>query len=190
MTHEAHHLAFDDLAARIAALGPAPRDLGRVHLVVARPEVDARLTPARCRLSPTDGVENDRWAKREVPMPDAQVTVMRADIATVFANGQALSLTGDNLLVELDLSPANLPLGTRVRVGTAVCEVTAKPHRGCDKFAARFGQAAQDLTAADAFLLMRLRGLYLKVNVEGEVGPGDSIEVIERPRICPSLRIP
>ena len=185
MTLEAQHLSFDDLAVRIASLGPVPRDTGRIALVVARPDVDARETPARCRLSPEGGVENDRWSKREPVIADAQITIMRADVAKVFANGQALSLSGDNLLVELDLSPANLPLGTRIRVGTALCEVTAKPHRGCDKFAARFGQAARDITGADAFVLMRLRGLYVRVTAAGEVGPGDSIDVIERPRIYP-----
>jgi MOSC domain-containing protein YiiM len=183
--HLSHHLSFDDLSARIAALAPAPRDSGRIALVVARPDVDARLTPARCRLSPEGGVDGDRWAKRVPPIADAQITIMRADVSTVIANGQSPSLSGDNLLVELDLSPANLPLGTRLRVGTAVCEVTSKPHRGCDKFAARFGQAARDITTADAFALMRLRGLYVRVLAEGEVGPGDRIEVIERPRISP-----
>ena len=61
------------------------------------------------------------------------------------ANGQPLFLFGDNLLVELDVSPANLPTGTRLQVGTALCEVTPKPHTGCGKFAARFGQDARDL---------------------------------------------
>jgi MOSC domain-containing protein YiiM len=185
MTFEAYHLSFDDLATRIAALSPVPRDSGRIQLVVARPDVDLRETPARCRLSVEGGIENDRWSKREMPIADAQITVMRADVAAVIANGQPLSLSGDNLLVELDLSPANLPLGTRLRVGTALCEVTAKPHRGCDKFANRYGQAARDITAADAFVLMRLRGLYIRVTAPGEVGPGDSIDVIERPRISP-----
>jgi hypothetical protein len=185
MTLEAHHLSFDDLATRIAALAPAPRDSGRVRLIVARPEIDARETPARCRLSLEGGVESDRWSRREPRILDAQISVMRADVASVIANGQELSLSGDNLLVELDLSPENLPLGTRLRVGTAVCEVTEKPHRGCTKFADRFGQAARDITSAEAFLLMRLRGLYFRVTLPGEVSPGDAIEVIERPRISP-----
>jgi MOSC domain-containing protein YiiM len=162
-------------------LPPPPTDEGTVVLVVARPEVDARLTPARCRLTPEGGVDGDRWSKRANPHLDSQITVMRADVARLFANGQPLSLFGDNLLIELDLSPANLPTGTRLRVGTALCEVTPQPHTGCGKFAARFGQDARDITAAPAFLDQRLRGLYIRVIEAGEVGPGDPVRVVSRP---------
>ena len=51
-------------------------------------------------------------------------------------------LAGDQLYVELDLSPANLPAGTRLAVGSAVIEITGQPHLGCAKFAARFGHDA------------------------------------------------
>ena len=115
------------------------------------------------------------------PSPDAQITVMRADVARLFAGDQPLSLFGDNLLVELDLSPANLPVGTRLRIGSALCEVTPKPHTGCGKFSARFGEDARAVTAAPAFADWRLRGLYIRVLEPGEVSPGDPIQVLARP---------
>jgi MOSC domain-containing protein YiiM len=176
------HLSEDEIARALAALPPPPRDEGEVALVVARPEAGERLTPARCRLTPEGGVEGDRWVKRENPVQSAQVSVMRADVARLFANGQALSLFGDNLIVNLDLSPENLPLGARLRVGTALCEVTEKPHTGCVKFAARFGQAARDTTGAPEHRALRLRGLYVRVIEAGEVGPGDRVRVLTRPR--------
>ena len=134
------HLPAAVLRERLHDLPPAPRDSGEVVLAVARPSVEERQTPARCALTPEAGVENDRWGKKQRSNPEMQITVMRADVARVIANGQPLSLFGDNLLVELDLSPENLPTGTRLRVGTALCEVTPYPHTGCGKFAARFGQ--------------------------------------------------
>jgi MOSC domain-containing protein YiiM len=175
------HLTTEALETALGQLPPPPADEGVVALVVARPEVEARRTPARCRLTPEEGVEGDRWRRRENPDPRAQITVMRADVARLFANGQPLSLFGDNLLVELDLSLANLPPGTRLSVGTALCEVTPQPHTGCGKFAARFGQDARDLTAAPAFRDQRLRGLYIRVLEAGEVGPGDPVRVLSRP---------
>jgi MOSC domain-containing protein YiiM len=175
------HLAYEALEEGLQQLPPPPTDEGTVSLVVARPAVEERRTPARCRLTPEGGVDGDRWAQRENPSPQAQITVMRADVARLFANGQPLSLFGDNLLVELDLSPANLPAGTRLRVGTALCEVTPQPHTGCGKFAARVGQDARDLTAAPAFQDWRLRGLYIRVLEPGDVGPGDPIRVLSRP---------
>ncbi len=175
------HLAYETLENGLRQLPAPPAQAGSVFLVVARPESEARLTPQRCRLTRDGGVEGDRWSRRENPDPLAQITVMRADVARLFANGQSLALFGDNLLVDLDLSPSNLPAGTRLQVGAAVCEVTAKPHTGCGKFAARFGQDARELTAAPDFREQRLRGLYIRVVEPGEVAPGDPITVLWRP---------
>lgn len=180
MPDEHVHLPHVKLAERISRLDPPPRDAGLVALVVVRPEVGTRKTPSRCRLSPEAGVEDDRWSKREKRVLDAQISVMRADVARVIANGQSLDLSGDNLLVDIDLSPENLPAGTRVRIGAALCEVTPKPHTGCAKFAARFGQPARDITGAAEFASLRLRGLYVKVIEAGEVSPGDAIVVLDR----------
>jgi MOSC domain-containing protein YiiM len=174
------HLPYTTLEERIAALPRAPVDEGRIALLVVRPETDARLTPPRGRLTPEGGVEGDRWSKRESPVRDAQITVMRADVAAVIANGQSLALPGDNLLVHLDLSRDNLPDGSLLRVGTALVEVTPKPHNGCAKFAARFGDDARAITAADRFKSWRLRGIHVRVVEAGEVGPGDAIAVLRR----------
>jgi MOSC domain-containing protein YiiM len=172
------HLRYAELAERIARLPPPPTDDGRVVLVVVRPATDERVLPARCRLTPEGGVEGDRWSQRETPVRDTQVTAMRADVARVLANGQPIQLAGDNLFVDLDLSPANLPAGIRLRVGSALCEVTPKPHNGCTKFAARFGDDALAITGAEAFRSWRLRGLHLSVLEAGEVAPGDRIAVL------------
>lgn len=172
---------LDHLESKLRDLPAAPTDTGSVVHVVARPQVDARELPERCRLTPETGVEGDRWAQHPSRDLDSQITVMRADVARLLCGGQPLSLFGDNLLVELDLSETNLPPGTTVRVGTALCEVTPKPHTGCAKFSARFGLDALHLTAAPAFLSWRLRGLHIRVLSAGEVGPGDRIEVLSRP---------
>jgi MOSC domain-containing protein YiiM len=175
------HLTYEALQQGLRQLPPPPTDEGAVVLVVVRPGVEERSTPSRCRLTPDGGVAQDRWAQRENPNPASQVTVMRADVARLFANGQPLSLFGDNLIVDLDLSTANLPPGTRLRVGTALCEVTPQPHTGCGKFASRVGQDARDLTAAPEFQEWRLRGLHFRVLEPGDVGPGDPIRVLSRP---------
>jgi MOSC domain-containing protein YiiM len=176
----AFHVPGDELVARLRALPAISADEGPLVLVVARPVAGERVTPQKCRLTPEGGVEGDRWILRENPSIRSQVTMMRADVARVFANGQPLSLFGDNLLVEIDLSTANLPAGTRVRVGDALCEVTDKPHTGCTKFAARFGQAARDLTTHEDFADWRLRGLHVQVIEAGDVSPGDRVRVVSR----------
>ncbi len=175
------HLPYHVLEQRIRLLPAPPTDRGSVAVVIARPVVDARRTPDRGRLTPEGGLEGDRWSEKLRPDIESQLTVMRADVAELFANGQPVALCGDNLLVNLDVSDANLPAGTRLRVGSALCEVTPKPHTGCGKFSERFGEDARAITAAPEFLDRRLRGLYVRVLEPGDVGPGDPIEVVSRP---------
>jgi len=105
---------------------------------------------------------------------------MRRDVAELIANGQPLNLFGDNLLVDLDISAANLPAGTRLRVGAALVEVTAKPHNGCVKFKGRFGLDALHFVQATPTRNQNLRGIYWRVVAPGEAGIGDQIEVIFR----------
>jgi len=172
------HLPFATLVERLRALPAATRDAGRVELVVSRPAVGERRTPERCVLNVDTGLEGDRWLDRENPKRTSQITVMRADVARVIANGQSLSLFGDNLLVDVDLSRENLPDGTRVRIGTAICAVTPKPHNGCSKFSARFGDDALRVLTSEEFNTWRLRGIHVEVLESGEVSPNDPIEVL------------
>ena len=64
--------------------------------------------------------------------------------------------------------------------GSAVLEVTAKPHEGCLKFRRRFGDGALRLTADPRFRPLRLRGIYVKVVEAGEIALGDRIGVLAR----------
>jgi hypothetical protein len=112
--------------------------------------------------------------------PDAPLAVMRRDVAELIANGQPLTLFGDNLFVELDLSAANLPVGARLRLGEAEAVVTAKPHNGCRKFNGRFGQDALRFVQQRPTRDQNFRGIYWKTIASGEVAVGDPIQVISR----------
>lgn len=98
----------------------------------------------------------------------------------MIANGQPLTLHGDNLFVSLDLSDDNLPIGSRIRLGDALLEVTPKAHNGCKKWALRFGLAPMRLNMATHFRPRHLRGIYLRVVEDGECGVGDRVRVVSR----------
>ena len=178
----ARFLPLDHLERSLAALRGAPVDRGRVALLVRRWEGGLRETPERVRLEPDAGLPGDAWGRLQNPRPEAQLTVMQIDVAELIANGQPLTLFGDNLFLDLDLSTTNLPTGSRLRAGGAILEVTPKPHNGCQKFHARFGPDALRLVSKPDLRHRNLRGIYMRVVRPGEVAPGDGVEVIARAR--------
>ncbi|RIL05387.1 MAG: MOSC domain-containing protein [Proteobacteria bacterium] len=175
----ARHKTEAALTAGLRGLPAAPRDAGRVALIVRRVN-GVRETPERVRLCTEGGVPGDDWTRRPPRDPDAQLAVLRHDVARLVANGQPLTLFGDNLLVELDVSAANLPVGTRLRVGAARVAMTPKPHNGCAKFRARFGPDALRFVQHAPTRDQNLRGVYWRVLEPGEVAVGDAIEVLAR----------
>ena len=179
-TEDTKHLPFDVLEAGLQPLAP-PKNGGQLEMIVVRGADGKRQTPKRIRLALDEGVPGYAWWRKPDRKSDSQISVMRADVARLFANGQELSVFGDNLLVHLDLSAGNLPTGTRLRLGSALLEVTPLPHTGCAKFRQRVGDDALRLTAAPHLKDQRLRGLFLKVIEDGEVTVGDAIEILSRP---------
>jgi len=173
------HLALGRLEASLRALPRAASDAGRLILIVRRRTDGVRETLDRVHLSPEEGVPGDGWIRRPPRKPEAQLAVMRRDVAEL-ANGQSLTLFGDNLFVDLDLSDANLPAGSRLRVGEALVEVTPEPHNGCAKFQGRFGADALRLVQAKPTRDQNLRGVYWRVLETGEAVVGARIEVLSR----------
>jgi hypothetical protein len=177
----ARHLGLDGLESGLRALAPGPRDAGRLALIVRRHPDGVRETLARVRLSPEEGLPGDGWNRRPPRKLDAQLAVMRREVAELIANGQPLTLFGDNLFVELDLSAENLPAGTRIRVGRAEVVMTAEPHNGCSKFNERFGPDALRFVQAKPTRHRNLRGVYWRVVAAGDAAVGDTVQVLSRP---------
>lgn len=175
------HRGLSDLEAGLRGLRELPGDEGRLALIVRRRADGVREMPERVCLSAREGVPGDGWSRRPPRDPEAQLAVMRRDVAELIANGQPLSLFGDNLFVDLDISSENLPPGSRLRVGEALVQVTPMPHDGCLKFKGRFGLEALRFVQAKATRRQNLRGVYWKVLEEGAAAVGAPIRVLSRP---------
>lgn len=177
------HLALSELERRFERLTPAPRDAGRVRFVVKRAPDKTRDVLERIELRPGTGILGDAWGRQPTPDPTAELTVMETAVAELIANGQPVTVFGDNLFMDLDLSNQNLPTGSRLRVGEALLEVTPKPHNGCRKFAARFGHDALRFVSKQELRHRNLRGIYMRVLEGGPIAPGVSVEVLSRPPV-------
>src|ERR1700674_1026147 len=109
----------------------APADNGTLELIARRPAVDEREVVTEAWLDIHNGLEGDTWRVRGSsrtadggPSPDAQLTLMNARTAAAIAGErERWPLAGDQLFVDLDLSQANLPPGSRVQIGSAMVQV-------------------------------------------------------------------
>jgi MOSC domain-containing protein YiiM len=173
-------LSRDELEAGLDHVGDAPGDGGRLELVVRRPAIEERELLEAGELDLQLGLLGDNWPDKggEPGDPEAQITVMNARAAALFADSPEhadWAWAGDQLYVDLDLGKENLPPGSRIAVGEAVLEVTAEPHLGCGKFSRRFGVDALKVVNSPVGREMRLRGLNAKVIQPGEVAVGDEV---------------
>lgn len=161
---------------RISHIAGSPRDDGTVEMIVRRPTVDEREVVMSARVEPGRGLDGDSWSSRPHPSSDAEITLMNARCVALFAgDADRWPLAGDQLYVDLDLSVVNLPAGSRLRVGTVLLEVSDKPHTGCTKFSARFGEEALAFVNSDEGKAMRLRGMNCRVIEAGVVRAGDRL---------------
>ena len=163
----------------------APQEVGTVELMVRRPAVDEREVVDEAELDLEEGLVGDNWRARgrsggrRPANPDAQITVMSSRaIALAAGDRDRWALAGDQLYLDLDLSSDNLPPGTRLEVGSAVIEVTAEPHTGCKKFAARFGLETLEVFNSPEGRALNLRGINTRVVRAGAVHVGDAVRKI------------
>jgi MOSC domain-containing protein YiiM len=150
---------------------------GLIALLVVRTGGGEHQTPARVELDPARGVVGDRWARGETPDPESQITLIAQGVAELLVDGDAtrLHVPGDNIVVDLDLGESALPEGTRLRVGSALLEITGKLHAGCAKFRARLGDDALRWVNTPTGRLRRLRGVHARVIEAGTASVGDRI---------------
>ncbi|WP_419856298.1 MOSC domain-containing protein [Candidatus Poriferisodalis sp.] len=177
------HRSTAELEAALPHIRGAPRSAGTIHLIVRRPGEDAREVLDVAEINDAEGVAGDTWNQRSSPTsadggphPDAQITIMSTRAAAaVIGPVERWPLAGDQIYADLDISHETLPAGAQLRLGDAILEVTAKPHRGCAKFAARFGRDALRFVNTGEGRDLRMRGVNCRVVQPGTVRTGDPI---------------
>jgi len=170
----------DELLAGLDHVRESPREVGTLEMIVGRPAVDERVLLASGELHVDRGLVPDRWSRGSKPNPKAQLTVMNARAAQLVAGDRSRwALAGDQLYADFDLSPENIPPGTRLAIGSAVIEVSDQPHLGCEKFAARFGRTAREFANSPEGTSVSFRGINTRVVQSGTVHVGDAVRKID-----------
>lgn len=177
------HLTREALEAGLAEVRRSPPDQGILHMIVRRPAVGEREVLEAGELDLEEGLKGDTWRVRpssrspdRSPHPDMQLNLMNARAIALFARSEdRWPLAGDQFFVDLDLSTANLPSGTRLMLGGAEIEITTQPHTGCAKFRERFGLAALKMVNSPLGRELNLRGVCARVVQPGTVRRGDRV---------------
>ena len=176
-------LSTDELEAGLEEISRSPKDDGVVEMIVRRPQVGEREILQEGELDPADGLVGDSWKRRSskrtadgTPHPDMQLNLMNSRVVALLSQDKSRwHLAGDQLFVDLDLSEANVPAGTKLAIGAALIEVTAQPHTGCAKFAERFGADAIKFVNSREHQNLHLRGINARVVRAGTLRVGDTI---------------
>jgi hypothetical protein len=177
------HPTQSELEAGLEQVREAPKDRGVLAMIVRRPQVGARDVLDEAELNLVEGLAGDTWRHRQSkrtddgsPHPDMQLNIIGARAVHLMAKDKSRwPLAGDQLIIDLDLSGANLPPGTRLAIGSAIIEVTAQPHTGCVKFVERFGVDAHKLVNSPIGRTLNLRGINARVVQPGTIRVGDAV---------------
>lgn len=176
--------SFDKLLAQLPEiLSAAPKEEGCLDLIVMRPEPEARVVPDSFEVTAAGGLPGDHWANGEgyaledgSPDPNAQICMMMSGcIEAIAGDKEFWPPAGDNFFINMDLTPANMPPGTRFSIGSAEFIVTELPHNGCKKFIDRYGVDACKFVNTGEGKTHRLRGIYARVTQDGIVSVGDKV---------------
>lgn len=175
--------SYAELENELSYITDSPKNKGVLKMIVIRPEVDQRKVLSEAAVTKKEGLVGDMWNRKDSfsppgpPHPEKQLTLMNARcIEKIATSKEEWPLAGDQLFVDFDLSEENIPAGTQLQIGEEVIvKVSAIPHNGCKKFAARFGTDAVKFVNSKIGKSLHLRGINASVIKEGSIRIGDQI---------------
>lgn len=175
------HLDLEALNAQLPTIRQSPLNNGELKMIVRRPKSDEREVLETAELSTEVGLVGDIWPQKPSssmpngePHPAKQITIMNIrSIAAICPEKDRWALAGDQLYVDMNLGYENLPPGAQLQLGETLLQVSEPPHRGCNKFSARFGVDAMRFVNSEAGRELNLRGINAVVVKAGKVKLGD-----------------
>ena len=177
---------MDELKAGLPEIFKAPKDNGALRAIVTRQAGGKRQDLETCDLSLARGTHGDKWiddchltTEDGKSHPDVQICIMNARCIELIAQERSnWPPAGDNLFIDMDLTPDNTPPGTHLAIGSAEMVITEEPHNGCQAFIDRYGRDACLFVNTGEGKKLRLRGIYARITKDGTVTVGDTVKKI------------
>jgi hypothetical protein len=168
------------LDAAIPSILNAPKNGATIEQLCFRPGFGERTYVDEIAVTAAGGVEGCRWShtpwmKLEdgAGDPRIQVSILQKRVLDLVYDSTADDLhPGDTMIVDMDLSHANLPIGTILQAGTAQLRVTDYWNDACVKWKVRYGSDALDWVREEANIKSRLRGVTCQIVTDGVIVNG------------------
>ena len=179
-----NHVNMFQLESGLDHILNAPKNNGIVQMIVCRPKIEIRKILNVAKLDKESGLVGDNWNDRgSSNTPDnssdieAQLTIMNSRvISLITSSSDQWQLAGDQLYIDMDLSRNNLVPGSQIKIGSAVVEVSKKPHTGCEKFSNRFGLDALKFVSTPLGRQLSLTGINTRIVQSGIIQTGDVVK--------------
>ncbi|CUH78627.1 hypothetical protein TRM7557_01968 [Tritonibacter multivorans] len=161
----------------------APKDDVAIETLCFRPGYGERSFPERIQLSVARGIEGERWGVAPWLKladgsgdPRIQVSILPKRIMDLCWRDRVNTPhPGDTMVADIDVTEDNMPVGTRLQIGSAVIEVSDKFNTACIKWKERYGGKSLRWLNHRPYRPLRLRGILCRVVQDGEIRATDRI---------------
>lgn len=175
----------ETLAEALPHVLAAPKDDAPIQTLCFRKGFGKRDFRDSLTLTVAEGIPGERWLKHPwmkladgSPDPRIQLSILGARVVEAVVTEPDMLHPGDTIIADMDFSEENLPVGTRLQIGTAVVEVSDLWNDACVKWKKRYGKPAFDWVRAPGHPELRLRGVLCRIIEDGEVTLTDRIRKI------------
>lgn len=162
----------------------APKDNAPIFTLCVRPEEGQREFVETIAFDPDQGIVGDRWIRKTWmhlpdgrPDPRIQVCILGSRVLQLIRpEGANMIYPGDNIIADMDFSEANLPIGQKLQIGTAIIEVSDVFNTACSKWNERHGPDSLKWINLPENKPHRLRGILAQVIQAGTATLEDTIK--------------
>lgn len=180
------HVTLAECEAALEHINAAPRDGAVIEQLCFRTGYAERSFPEQLDLSAEHGIIGERWAYDAWlklpdgrPDPRIQVSIFSQRVVDLcWRNRLETPHPGDPIVVDMNLSVENMPVGQQLRAGSAIVEVSDVFNTACVKWQQRYGGASLRWINLAENKPYRLRGILCKIVRDGRVQLGDRLEKI------------